>query len=196
MAKSSFELYDYWQVSKTFERFYGAEQRGIDDYLMRKRKEELCALLRKVIRNELSEQAQLLIKLQWYQGKSKEEIGRLTGLSRSSVYRRFDRITDTLYEKLKYALEYRFDKPFSEAARAMIRCEMPGRFGERSPVALLCEQHGLSLKAFSELTGIGLSRVRELKENADAITLEELQTLQDRFGWSVLPLLKGKGLIH
>ena len=104
MQKTSFDLYDYWQTVNTFSHIYALDKNRFDELLLRRRKAELCALLTKVIRNELNEQDQLLIRLHWYQGKNADELSELLGLDRSSVYRRIERITNTLFEKLNEAL--------------------------------------------------------------------------------------------
>ena len=84
-----------------FIRWQAKESEELDDWLIRQRKEELCALVRRVIKNEFSQEEKLLIDLKWYKGKSAEEISRKTGISRAGVYRKLDKINEVLYEKGK-----------------------------------------------------------------------------------------------
>ena len=74
MTKTSFDLYDYWQTVNAFGHIYAGEKSRFDELLMRKRKAELCALLHKVIQNELDEKDRLLIRLHWYQGKTPDDL--------------------------------------------------------------------------------------------------------------------------
>ena len=190
MAKNNFDLYDYWQTVNTFSDVYYNEKRVADNYLLRKRKAELCALVQKVIKNELCEQDRLLVRLHWYKGKSKEEIAELVGLDRSSIYRRFEKINDIIYEKLKYAIEYRYDADFASKAKVLIKTDIKQsllsspteKIGER--LTALRKNQFLSLKELSELTSISTKRLEELEKHGKEMTVIELKKISSFYGVS------------
>ena len=190
MAKNNPDLFDYWQTVNTFSDVYYTEKRVADNYLMRKRKAELCALVQKVIKNELSEQDRLLVRLHWYKGKSKEEIAELVGLDRSNIYRRFEKINEIIYEKLKYAIEYRYDADFAAKAKVLIKTDIKQsllsspteKIGER--LAALRKNQFLSVKELSELTSISIKRLEELEKHGKEMTMIELKKISSAFGVS------------
>ncbi len=79
-----------------------AEENGdVDEYILRERRRELHRLVKKVIKNELDEKDRLIVSLHWYKGYSKEEIAEIVGANRSTIFRRFEKINEIIYEKLK-----------------------------------------------------------------------------------------------
>lgn len=106
--ENSFDLADYLTAREVFAAWQATQAQELDDWLMRQRKAELNALVRKVIKNEFSAEDRHIISLRWYKNMSAAEIAKELSLSRAAVYRRLDKIDDTLFDKLKYALEYRF----------------------------------------------------------------------------------------
>ena len=52
---------------------------------MRKRKTELYALVRRVIKNELDEAQQEIVRLYWYEGKTFSEISEIMKLSNKAL---------------------------------------------------------------------------------------------------------------
>lgn len=65
-------------------------------------------LVTKAIHNELSETDAEILKLYFYKGYTQRELAELFGVNVSTISRRIDKSLNTLYEKLKYAAEYRF----------------------------------------------------------------------------------------
>ena len=195
MQKTSFDLYDYWQTVNTFSHIYALDKSRFDDFLLRRRKAELCALLTKVIRNELNEQDQLLIRLHWYQGKSVDELSELLGLDRSSVYRRIERITNTLFEKLKYALSYRYDNDFSSSASALLRGDLQRELQSSEKAGTALRQYRkkvcLTTAELGAMLGISQARVEAIEKDADKMSVGELRQCMTLFGVSADSLLFG-----
>lgn len=73
-----------------------------------KKKSEFSSLLRRAIHNELSEVDAEMLNMYFFKGYTQREISKMFGVSCSTVNRRIDKSLDILYEKLKYAAEYRF----------------------------------------------------------------------------------------
>lgn len=73
-----------------------------------KKKAEFSSLLRRAIHSELSEVDAEILNMYFFKGYTQREIAEVCGISYSSVSRRINKSLDTLYEKLKYAAEYRF----------------------------------------------------------------------------------------
>ncbi len=195
MTKSSFDLYDYWQTVNAFGHIYTGEKSRFDELLMRKRKAELCALLHKVIQNELDEQDRLLIRLHWYQGKSADELAALLHLDRSSVYRRIERITDTLFEKMKYALCYRYDNDFAQTAERLLGSDLQKELQSQQTAGgtlRRCrKQMFLSQRELGALLGLSDTRVALLENNAESMTVGELRKFMTLYGMSADALLFG-----
>lgn len=199
MAITSFDLYDYWQMVNTFGDIYQKEKRVVNNYILRQRKAELCALVQKVINNELCEQDRLLVRLHWYKGKTKDEIADLVNLDRSTVFRHFERINETIYEKLKYAIEYRYGNDFSSAAKALISTDIKNsllanpveKIGER--LAVLRKSQFLSFDELSELTSIKEKRLEALEQSGKEMSVVELKKLSAVFGVSTDYIIFGIG---
>ncbi len=195
MTKTSFDLYDYWQTVSVFGSIYAGEKNRFDDLMMRKRKAELCALLHKVIQNELSEQDRLLIRLHWYQGKTADELAELLHLDRSSVYRRIERITGTLFEKLKYAMCYRYDGDFAQSAAKLLGADLQKDLCARKTAAgtlRRCrDRMFLSQQEVGAMLGLADGRVAQLEQSAETMTVGELRKFMNLFGLSADALLFG-----
>lgn len=73
-----------------------------------KKKEEFNLLLRRAIQNELSDVDAEILDMYFFKGYKQCEIAEICHISGSSVSRRISKSLDVLYEKLKYAAEYRF----------------------------------------------------------------------------------------
>ena len=195
MTKSSFDLYDYWQTVNAFGNIYAGEKSRFDELMMRKRKAELCALLQKVIQNELNEQDRLLIRLHWYQGKNAQELAETLQLDRSSVYRRIERITNTLFEKMKYALSYRYDNDFAQTAAHLLGSDLNKELqSQQSAGGTLqrCRKRMcLSTQELGALLGLPDTRVALLETDADTMTVGELRKFMNLYGLSADSLLFG-----
>ena len=157
----------------------------------------LHALVRRVIREELNDRDRLLVRLHWYRGKSMDEIAKLTGADRSVVYRQMDRIHKTIYNSLKYAVDFRFDSGFRPGAHAALQNPDQNAFalsaldgiGER-----LCrarQQKNYSLRDVQRAAGIAPDRMRTLETDGRQMMMTELSALCKALGVGVGELLFG-----
>ena len=95
---------------KSFSLWQAKAIKAENEELLEKRKAELNRLVRKVINSELSEYDKRLVELHWYKGLSKAEIAQLMNVDRSTIHRHFCTINETVYEKLRYAVELIYGK--------------------------------------------------------------------------------------
>ena len=196
----SYEISDYFMARDVFIRWQAKESEELDDWLIRQRKEELCALVRRVIKNEFSQEEKLLIDLKWYKGMSAEEISRKTGISRAGVYRKLDKINEVLYEKLKYALEYRFGITERTPAVTIISSVKSCVGGETavsvsSRLRFLRTSQHISTDKLSQCTGIEEGRIINLEKYAGDLTAAELIKLSSFYKVASDYILFGKSRV-
>lgn len=65
-------------------------------------------LLKRAIKNELSKDDAEIIEMYFFKEYTQRDIAKLFGVNVSTINRRINKSLDTLFEKLKYAAEYRF----------------------------------------------------------------------------------------
>ena len=182
MYSNSFTSQDYLTAKEDFIRWQSKQHEELDEYLLRKRKAELCALVRKVIKQELTAQQRLLVQLHWYEGMSITEIAQRLNISKSTVSRRLTAINDIVYDKLKYAMEYRYGTQFSRKTKLIIKNADALMFHENPTdisgrIVKLRKQQCLSVPHVSELTGISSRRIEKLESDAGDLTAEEIRRL-------------------
>lgn len=193
----SFEIADLLSAGQVFSRWQAEQAQDVEDYLMRQRKAELNALVKKVIENELSESNKMLVKLRWDKEYSLEKIAQIFEIDTSTVHRRLEKITDDLYEKLKYALEYRFGKS-GRAASVLIKSEIQNNLIENNLTSCsarlraLRKDNHLSLQDVSQCTGICEKRLIKIESGKPGLELEELVKLASFFKVSTDYLIFGK----
>ena len=188
MTKNSFDFYDYWQTVNTFSRVFETEKAQLDDLLMRRRKAELFALVQKVIRNELCEEDRRLISLHWFRGMSVDALAQELALDRSSVYRRIERITNTLYEKMKYALSYRYDNDFAQSAAALLRKDAQKELHAQHTACTALQkcrrQLALTREELSIFMKMPAARIAQIEKDMSVMTVGELKRFLHFFGES------------
>ena len=170
----------------SFSQWQMKQQQKADDSAFRKQKTELYALVRRVIKNELSDTQQLIVRLRWYEGKNIDEIAEITGLERSTVSRKEKRINDIIFDKLKYAMEYRYGKTFSQSASDIIRsnrvacCPVKEKsISER--LRNLRLRNDFTVKDIAGITGIRESRINFIEAEGDQINIGELSKLSQLY---------------
>ena len=196
--ENSFDISDAVSAKEVFSRWQAENAQELEDYIMRQRKAELNELVRRVIDNELCQQDRLLVRLHWYKGLSNEEISEITGISRSAVYRRFEKINNIIYEKLKYAIGYRYGEGCAIAAKVIIKQNTgcPGGFGSLSEIGKrlfrLRESQILTQKEVGTLTGIGEKRLNEIEKDGRDTTMLEIKKLASFYKVSSDYIIFGK----
>ncbi len=196
MYLNSFEKEEYFLAREAFTQWQSKTYEDIDEYILRQRKCELNELVNKVISQELSDSDRVLVELHWFKGYSKSEVARKLGIDPSTVSRRLDKITDIIYDKLKYAIEYRYSSPFSERAKLIIK-NKDALFSYSEPEILslrikqLRMKHGLELREVSEMTGITVKALREIEEKGRELTGTEIKKLAVFYGTTADYILFG-----
>lgn len=182
MYLNSFSNEEYLLAQEAFSNWQTKTYEKVEDYILRQRKSELNELVNKVIKNELSSTERLLVELHWYQHLSKSEIAKRLAIDPSTVTRKLNKISDIIYEKLKYALEYRYGGGFTEKARLIIK-NKDALFSYQEPEILservrrLRQEQILTEKEVSELTGISESRLKEIENAGREMTVTEAKKL-------------------
>lgn len=201
MTQNSFTQIESISAKEAFAVWQAQQNIDIDDYILRRRRRELNELVRKVIKNELCEKDRLIVALHWYKGKSKDEIADIIGVDRSTVFRRFDKINDIIYEKLKYAIEYRYGDDFSEKAMMLIKKDVSATGSLRELESIgnrllrLRREQYLSRRDVSEHTGIGQERLSLIEKSGKELTMAELKKLSSFFRVSSDYIVFGKSRI-
>lgn len=199
-TSGSFEIADYYFAKQAFNQWQAEQAQDIEDYLIRQRKAELNALVKRVIENELSENNRLLIELRWNKGYSLEKIAEILCVDASTVHRRLEKITDELYEKLKYALEYRFGKE-KKAARVLIKSEIKNSQIVRqmsdcgTRIRALRNESHISLSELSRCTKTDEKRLKQIESGKAEVDITELIRLSSFFKVSTDYLLFGKSRV-
>lgn len=150
--------------------------------LLLKRKEDLQRLVRKVIRNELSEFDRKLVELHWYKGLSKSTIAEMMKLDRTTIHRHFTKINETVYEKLKYAVELIYGNNSEKEIRAITENsktlsshihadKISGRLKALRAKKCITVEY-LSLK-----TDISQRRLDQIEKRGSIMTMAELKKL-------------------
>ena len=194
---NSFNSSDYITAREAFIRWQGSIDETVDEYVLRKRKKELRQLVQKVIENELSDYDKIIVNMRWYKNMTSSEIAERLGIDRSTVTRHLDKINNTVYEKLKYAIEYRYGKNFSKQSELIIKSgdayectvkpeDISGRLKK------LRMSQCLSVGEVSALTGIDEARLTEIEKKGTGMTMTELKKLSTFFLCSSDYILFGK----
>ena len=164
---------------------------------MRQRKHELNELVNKVIEKELSVTDRLIVELHWFRGYSKSEVARKLGIDPSTVTRRLEKINDTIYDKLKYVIEYRYGSSFSKKAGIIIK-NKNALFSYTEPTVLsvrvrqLRLRQCLELRDVSEMTGIPEKALKEIEEKGREMSATEIRKLSVLYGTTADYIIFGK----
>ncbi|MBQ4267444.1 MAG: sigma-70 family RNA polymerase sigma factor [Clostridia bacterium] len=188
---------DYINAKESFIKWQGNINESVEGYMLRQRKAELRELVKRVIKNELSTYDQLIVRLRWYENYSTGEIAEKLGVDRSTVARHIEKINSIIYDKLKYAIEYRYGKDYSKAAEMIIKssdayaCTVDAKEISDRLVNLRSRQC-LSTGEVSSLTAIEEKRLRELEKQGNKMSVTELKKLCTFYRCSSDYLLFGK----
>lgn len=188
----SFAVSDYYLAKKAFSVWQSDQYAELDDYLLRQRKAELYALVNKVVKNELDKTDQLVVKLRFEKEYSLKQIASVLGVDTSTVSRRLNKIDDTLYEKLKYALDYRFGKN-AESALMLVKKQLAPALKKEteanvsSRLRSLRRKNYISLAELARCTCLPVSKLEKAEKGelilsaADIIRLSEFYAVTSDF---------------
>ena len=195
---NSFSQADYESAQLAFSLWQGTQQETIDEYMMRKRKIELHNLVRQVIENELTDTDKTIVQLHWFKEKSINEVAQQIGLDRSNISRRLDKINDIIYDKLKYALQYRYGKDYSASAKVIIKnkdalcfvSDAEDTVAQR--IKSLRLSQGMTLKDTQDMTGIREARLQDIEKGKCQATAEDIRLIATAFKTSGDYIIFGK----
>lgn len=180
---NSFCTADVDNAALAFSLWQGTQQETIDEYLLRKRKVELNCLVKQVIKNELSDKDKEIVNLHWYKGMSITDTAKVLGIDRSSVSRRLDKINNIIYDKLKYAMEYRYGRDYSASVKMIIKnkdalCLVSEDLS--SPcrrIKNLRQTQGFTLEDVQSMTGISSRKLDEMEKGTRDISVRDVMRI-------------------
>jgi transcriptional regulator with XRE-family HTH domain len=184
---NSFSLSDIDSAAYAYNNWQGTRSESIDEYLMRKRKIELNCLLKKIIANELNDKDKEIVKFHWFEGLSISETAKILNVDRSTISRRLDKINDIIYDKMKYAVEYRYGRDYSSSVAVIIKnkdalClineknDSPGR-----RIRNLRMRQGFTLDDTGAMTGIAPKRIKAIENETEEISADDIKRIATAF---------------
>lgn len=99
---------DYVFDSAEFKKYQVDYYNDIDDVILDKNHRDFVKLIREAVKNELNEIDKKIVSLYYYRGFKQSEVAFILKIPPCTVSRHISRINAILYEKLKYAVQYRF----------------------------------------------------------------------------------------
>lgn len=196
--KNAFTKTDYESAQLAFSLWQGKQQETVDEYLMRKRKIELNCLVREVIEKELSDTDKLIVRLHWYESKTINQVAEAIGINRSNITRRLEKINDIIYDKLKYALQYRYGKDYSASVQVIIKnkdalCIIPDQKNTvASRIKNLRLTQSMSIEDTSDMTGISKKHLCDIESGTAQATAEDIRRIATAFKTSGDYIIFGK----
>jgi DNA-directed RNA polymerase specialized sigma subunit len=194
---NSFDAVDQETAKMQYDRWVAEKSETLDEFMLRKRKIELNNLVKKVIEEELSETEKQIVRLHWYEEKSLTYIAGKLNINKATVSRKLDRITETVYEKLKYAIEYRFGKEYLPDSAVIIKSKDPFVFSIKPDSTSKRIKHlrlsqSMTLEDVSEMTGISVSRLQRIEKAENDATASDLARIAIAFRTTTDHLIFGE----
>lgn len=183
---TSFDEVDYETAKQQYNSWMSKQSESLDEFILRKRKIELISLVKKVIENELNEKDQEIVKLHWYENKTVTQTAEALGVDKSTISRRLDKINDVIYDKLKYAIEYRFGKDYARGAHVIVKskdamCSFVKSDSVAGRIKKLRIVHGLTYKDLSEMTAIAESTIEKIEYGKEEATITQIAKFATAF---------------
>lgn len=198
ISDNSFSRADIESARLAFSLWQGTQHETVDEYMMRKRKIELNCLVDEVIENELTDKEKAIVHMHWFEGKSCSDIAKIIGVSHSSISRKLDKINDIIYDRLKYAIQYRYGKDYSRAVKVIIKNKDALYIFPKtndSPaqrIKALRLRQGLSLHDTEAMTGISASKLSSIEDKSTDITASDVMRIATAFRVSCDYIILGK----
>lgn len=196
--ENSFSKADIESAHLAFSMWQGTQQETVDEYVMRKRKIELNCLVNEVIENELTDDEKTIVRLYWFEGKTLSETGKIMGVSHSSISRKLDKINDIIYDKLKYAIQYRYGKDYSQAVKVIIKNKdglylFHGKADSPAQrIKNLRLSQGLTLTDTATMTGISATKLDSIEKGEREILVGDVMRIATAFRISCDYIILGK----
>lgn len=193
---TSFDEVDYETAKQQYNSWMSKQSESLDEFIIRKRKIELISLVKKVIEAELNDKDKEIVRLHWYESKSVTQTAQEMGMDKSTVSRRLEKINDVIYDKLKYAVEYRFGKDYAENARVIVKSKdaLCSFVNADSTCARIREKRisqGMTHKDVSDMTGISEKALQSIESGKAEATVTQIAKIAVAFNTSVDYLLFG-----
>ena len=183
---TSFQTIDTITAREQYDSWAAKQHETLDEFILRKRKIELNCLVKRIIDNELDETDKQIVRLHWYEDKSLTETAKVLNISKSTVSKHLDKINNTLYDKLKYAIAYRFGNDYSNSAKVIIKdrdalcCFItPENTGER--IRSLRTAQAMSITDVSDMTGIPCQTIDEIEKGKKEATASQINRIAVAF---------------
>ena len=195
---NSFSETDIENAAYAFSKWQGTLNESLDEYLLRKRKIELNCLLKKVIENELSDKDRMIVKHHWFEGLSITETASILKVDRSTISRRLDKINGIIYDKMKYAVEYRYGKDYSSSVSVIIKntdALLLISENEESPakrIMKLRKCQGFTVEDTGAMTGLGAKRIAEIENEIREISVKDIARIATAFRTTADYIVFGK----
>ena len=195
---NSFLRPDIDDAAAAFNKWQGTRSESLDEYLLRKRKIELSCLLNKIIENELTDADRQIVRLHWFEGNTVTKTAEILNVDRSTVSRRLEKINDVIYDKMKYAVEYRYGKDYSSSLRVIIK-NKDALFlineEEDSPamrIMNLRKRQGFTLDDAGAMTGLGAKRIEAIENESEKISVNDIRRIATAFRTTADYIVFGK----
>ncbi len=182
----SLDEIDAYTAESQYNSWQTKQYETLDEFMLRKRKIELIALVRKVVENELSEKDKTIITLHWYEGKTITQTAEVLGVDKSTVSKRLERINEIVYDKLKYALEYRYGNEHTDTVGFIVKnkdalcCGVrPKNTAQRIKTLRLSQ--AMTISDVSEMTHISEERLEKIEKAEKDISAGDLAKIAVAF---------------
>lgn len=194
---SSFDRIDIETAKSQYDAWAAKKYETLDEFLLRKRKMELNNLVKKVIDNELSESEKEIVRLHWYDGKNLTQTAKELGITKATVSKKLSKINDIVFDKLKYAIEYRFGRDYLPLSAVIVKSRDPYIYsvnpeGAAKRIRHLRVAQALSLEDVSDMTRISVGRLDSIEKAEKDATATDLAKLAAAFRTSTDYIVFGK----
>lgn len=197
-SDNSFSQADIESAHLAFSLWQGTQHETVDEYVLRKRKIELNCLVNEVIDNELTDEEKTLVHMHWFEERSHYDISKILGVSPSTITRKFDKINSIIYDKLKYAIQYRYGKDYSRAVKVIIKNKdglyllSAQKDTPAQRIRNLRMNQGLTLKDTESMTGISADKLDCIEKGERDILIKDVSRIAAAFKVSCDYIISGK----